>query len=257
MTPPPLDGRTALVTGGSRGIGRAVSLRLARDGALVAVHYGHDDEAARTTVKQIGADGGRAFAVRAELGVPGDADAVWDGFDRGLAALGAEPGVDIVVNNAGITMPRSLADVTEEDYDRVFAVNTRAPFFVLQRALPRLRDNGRVVNVSSGASRVAYPALVAYSMSKGALDTLTPALALQLGPRGITVNTVAPGFTDTEINPTLADPGIRRALASASVFDRLGTPADIADVVAFLAGDGGRWITGQWLDATGGVHLGI
>ncbi|CAG6398707.1 SDR family oxidoreductase [Streptomyces cocklensis] len=250
------DGRTALVTGGSRGIGKAVSLRLAREGVLVAVHYGHDDEAAQATVKEIEAGGGRALAVRAELGVPGDADAVWDGFDRGLVALGAEPGVDIVVNNAGITLPRHLADVTEEDYDRVFAVNTRAPFFVLQRALPRLRDGGRIVNISSAASRVAYPPLVAYAMSKGALDTLTLALAAQLGPRGITVNTVAPGFTDTGINPTLADPQIRRALAAASVFDRLGTPADIADAVAFLAGGDGRWITGHWLDATGGVRLG-
>ena len=257
MTPPRLEGRTALVTGGSRGIGRAVSLRLARDGALVAVHYGHDEEAARATVKQIGADGGRAFAVRGELGAPGDADAVWDGFDRGLAALGAEPGVDIVVNNAGITLPRGLAEVTEEEYDHVFAVNTRAPFFLLQRALPRLRDGGRIVNISSAASRIAYPPIVAYAMSKGALDVLTLALAAQLGPRGITVNTVAPGFTDTEINPTLADPDVRRALAAASVFDRLGAPADIADVVAFLAGDDARWITGQWLDATGGVHLGI
>lgn len=257
MTQSRLDGRTALVTGGSRGIGRAVSLRLARDGALVAVHYGHDDEAARATVKQIEADGGRAFAVRAELGVPGDADALWSGFDRGLAALGAEPHVDIVVNNAGMSLPRHLADVTEEDYDRVFAVNARAPFFILQRALPRIRDDGRVVNISSAASRIAYPALVAYAMSKGALDTLTPSLAAQLGPRRITVNTVAPGFTDTEINPTLADPEIRRTLAAASIFDRLGAPVDIADVVAFLVSDDGRWVTGQWLDATGGVRLGI
>ncbi|MGF1426657.1 SDR family oxidoreductase [Kitasatospora sp. LaBMicrA B282] len=252
-----LAGRTALVTGGSRGIGRAIALRLAADGALVAVHYGHDEQAAAATVKQIEEAGGRAFAVRAELGVPGDAAAVWAGFDDGLAALGEAAGVDIVVNNAGITLPRFIADVTEQDYDQVFAINTRAPFFILQHALPRLRDGGRIVSISSAASRIAYPALAAYAMTKGALDVLTPALALQLGPRGITVNTVAPGFTETEINPTLADPKIRAALAGASVFDRLGAPADIADVVAFLAGDDARWVTGQWLDATGGVHLGL
>ncbi|GAA2785488.1 SDR family oxidoreductase [Kitasatospora sp. CM 4170] len=257
MTPTRLAERTALVTGGGRGIGRAISLRLAAEGALVAVHYGHDHQAAQDTVKQIEADGGRAFALRAELGVPGDAEAVWDGFDQGLAAVGAPAGVDIVVNNAGVTLPKPLADVTEEDYDRVFAVNTRAPFFILQRALPRLRDGGRIVNISSGAVRIGYPAIAAYTMTKGALDVLTPALALQLGPRGITVNTVAPGFTDTAINPTLADPQIRSALAAHSAFNRLGTPADIADVVAFLAGDDARWITGQWIDATGGVHLGL
>ncbi|AUY48474.1 SDR family oxidoreductase [Streptomyces sp. CB01881] len=257
MTSTRLTDRTALVTGGSRGIGRAIALRLAAEGALVAVHYGHDEQAAQDTVKQIEAGGGRAFALRAELGVPGDAEAVWDGFDRGLAALGAPAGVDIVVNNAGVTLPKPIADVTEEDYDRVFAVNTRAPFFILQRALPRLRDGGRIVNISSGAARIAYPAIAAYTMTKGALDVLTPALALQLGPRGITVNTVAPGFTETAINPTLADPRIRSTLAAHSVFDRLGTPADIADVVAFLAGDDARWITGQWIDATGGVHLGL
>ncbi|MCH0570381.1 SDR family oxidoreductase [Streptomyces sp. MUM 136J] len=250
-------GRTALVTGGSRGIGRAVSRRLAGDGALVAVHYGHDHAAAERTVKEIGADGGRAFAVHAELGVPGDAAALWAAFDRELAAYDAPPGLDILVNNAGITLPRPIEQVTEDDYDRVFAVNTRAPFFITQQALVRLRDGGRIVNVSSGAARIAYPAIVAYSMTKAALDHLTLSLAQQLGPRGITVNTVAPGFTETEINPTLRDPLVRQTLAGASVFNRLGAPADIADVVAFLAGDDARWVTGQWIDATGGVHLGL
>ncbi|MFF2210721.1 SDR family oxidoreductase [Streptomyces antibioticus] len=249
--------RTALVTGGSRGIGRAVAGRLAREGALVAVHYGHDHGAAERTVKEIEAAGGRAFAVHAELGVPGDAAALWDAFDRALAARGAEPGVDIVVNNAGITLPKPIEHVTEEEYDRVFAINTKAPYFILQRALGRLRDGGRIITVSSGATRIAYPAIATYSMTKAALDSLTLSLALQLGPRGITVNTVAPGFTDTEINPTLQNPQIRQALASASVFGRLGTPADIADVVSFVASDEARWVTGQWIDATGGVHLGL
>jgi NAD(P)-dependent dehydrogenase (short-subunit alcohol dehydrogenase family) len=253
------QGRTALVTGGSRGIGRAISMRLAREGALVAVHYGHDEAAAARTVKEIETDGGRAFAIHAELGVPGDATTLWTAFDRGLAgyAPDAEPGLDILVNNAGITLPRPIEQVTEEDYERVFAINTKAPFFVLQQGLHRLRDGGRIINVSSAATRFAYPSIIAYCMTKSALDHLTISLAVQLAPRNITVNAVAPGFTETEINPTLKDPHIRQALSAHSVFNRLGAPADIADVVAFVAGDDARWVTGQLLDATGGVHLGL
>ncbi|WP_086682940.1 SDR family oxidoreductase [Streptomyces pseudogriseolus] len=248
-------GRTALITGGSRGIGRGISLRLAREGALVAVHYGHDHAAAERTVKEIEAEGGRAFAVHAELGVPGDAAALWAAFDEGLATQEAEPGLDILVNNAGITLPRPIAQVTEEDYDRVFAINTKAPFFIVQHALERLRDGGRIINISSVATRVPLPAIVAYTMTKGALDALTLNLAKELGPRGITVNTVAPGFTETEINPTLANPRIRQMYSDASVFGRLGAPADIADIVSFVAGDDARWMTGHWIDASGGVQL--
>ncbi|GHH94666.1 SDR family oxidoreductase [Streptomyces capillispiralis] len=251
------EGKTALVTGGSRGIGRAISRRLAREGALVAVHYGHDQAAAERTVKEIEADGGRAFPVHAELGVHGDADTLWAAFDRALAREDAPAGVDILVNNAGITVPRPIAAVTEADYDRVFAINTRAPFFIIQRGLPRLRDGGRIVNISSVATRVAFPAIVSYTMTKAALDYLTLSLAQELGPRGITVNAVAPGYTETEINPTLAVPEIRRRYSEASTFGRLGDPVDIADVVSFVASDDARWVTGQWIDASGGAHLGV
>ncbi|GGV60768.1 SDR family oxidoreductase [Streptomyces griseoloalbus] len=250
------EGKTALVTGGSRGIGRAIGRRLAREGALVAIHYGHDRAAAERTVKEIEADGGRAFAVHAELGVDGDAATLWSAFDRALADQDAEAGLDILVNNAGITVPRRIADVTEADYDRVFAINTKAPFFIIQRGLDRLRDGGRIVNISSVATRVAYPAIVSYTMTKAALDYLTLALAEELGPRGITVNAVAPGYTETEINPTLEIPEIRRRYSEASVFGRLGDPVDIADVVSFVASDDARWVTGQWIDASGGAHLG-
>ncbi|MGW2036233.1 SDR family oxidoreductase [Streptomyces sp. NPDC001811] len=252
-----LAGKTALVTGGSRGIGRAISRRLAQDGALVAVHYGHDASAAERTVKEIEADGGRAVAVHAELGVPGDADTLWSAFDRVLSDGGLDGGLDILVNNAGITVPRRIADVTEADYDRVFAINTKAPFFIVQRGLDRLRDGGRIINISSVATRVAFPAIVSYTMTKAALDYLTLALAQELGPRGITVNAVAPGYTETEINPTLAVPEIRRRYSEASAFSRLGQPVDIADVVSFVASDDARWVTGQWIDASGGAHLGV
>ena len=252
-----LQDRTALVTGASRGIGRAVAQRLAGLGALVGVHYGHDRAAAEETVAGITGDGGRAFAVQARLGEPGDAEALWSAFDKGLVDAGGRPGVDILVNNAGITLPKRIADVTEEEYDHLFAVNVKAPFFLIKYGLDRLRDGGRIINISSGVTRIAVPHISAYAMTKGALDTLTLTLAQQLGPRGITVNAVAPGFTFTEINPTLNDPRVLAAAAAASAFNRVGRPADIADVVAFVAGDGARWITGQCLDATGGAHLGL
>jgi 3-oxoacyl-[acyl-carrier protein] reductase len=252
-----LDGRTALVTGGSRGIGRSISLRLAGEGALVAVHYGSNAVAAKETVALIESAGGRAFAIRAELGAEGDAAALWAAFDEGLERHGDRPGLDILVNNAGITVPKRIADVTGADYDRVFAVNVRAPFFIVQQGLDRLRDGGRIIGISSGATRVAFPAIIAYSMTKGALDTLTLTLAKELGARGITVNSVSPGIVDTDINPTLKDPRVRAQYAALSVFNQVGEPAHIADVVAFVASDDARWVTGQNLDATGGTHLGV
>ncbi|MFE0318852.1 SDR family oxidoreductase, partial [Streptomyces albogriseolus] len=195
--------------------------------------------------------------VHAELGVPGDADTLWAAFDEALAELDAPAGLDILVNNAGITVPRPIAQVTEADYDRVFAVNTKAPFFIIQRGLDRLRDGGRIINISSVATRIAFPPIVSYTMTKAALDYLTLSLAQELGPRRITVNAVAPGYTETEINPTLAVPEIRRRYSEASTFGRLGDPADIADVVSFVASDDARWVTGQWIDASGGAHLGV
>ncbi|KQV21751.1 MULTISPECIES: SDR family oxidoreductase [unclassified Kitasatospora] len=253
-----LAGRTALVTGGSRGIGRGIAERLAREGALVAVHYGSNREAAELTVKAIRADGGRAFAIGAELGVPGDAEALWEAFDAALAehSEGAT-GLDILVNNAGIAAPGRIHEVTEADYDRVFAVNVKAPFFVIRQGLDRLRDGGRIINISSGATRIAYPAIAAYSMTKGALDVLTLTLAQDLGPRGITVNSVSPGVVATDINPWLADPEVHAEVAAYSVFGRVGQPGDIADVVAFVASDDARWVTGQTLDASGGSALGV
>ena len=252
-----LAGRTALVTGGSRGIGRGIAERLAREGALVAVHYGSNREAAEQTVKTIRADGGRAFAIGVELGLPGDAQALWAAFDTALAEHGeGAAGVDILVNNAGINAHGRIHEVTEEDYDRVFAVNVKAPFFIIREGLDRLRDGGRIINISSGVTRIAFPSITAYAMTKGALDTLTLTLAQDLGARGITVNAVNPGIVATDINPWLSDPDVRAEMSAYSVFGRVGEAADIADVVAFVASDDARWVTGQTLDATGGSMLG-
>ncbi|MEV7021642.1 SDR family oxidoreductase [Kitasatospora sp. NPDC093558] len=261
-----LVGKTALVTGGSRGIGRGIAERLGRDGALVAVHYGRNGEAAEEVVKTIGAEGGRAFAIGAELGVPGDAEALWEAFDQGLAAYAAEhgdghgggaAGLDVLVNNAGMGLFGRAHEVDEAGYDEVFAVNAKAPFFVVQRGLERLRDGGRIVNVSSAVTRVAFPAAIAYAMTKGALEAFTLALAEELGPRGITVNSVRPGVVPTDINPWLDDLAAQERTAGLSALKRLAEVSDIADIVAFLASADSRWVTGQNLDATGGAGLGV
>ncbi|MBC9711224.1 SDR family oxidoreductase [Streptomyces sp. TRM66268-LWL] len=244
-----LTGKTALVTGGSRGIGRGIAERLGRDGARVAVHYASNEAAAKETVAAIEGAGGSAFAIRAELGVPGDAARLWAEFDRHAE------GVDILVNNAGIGSTRPFASIGEEEYDRVFAVNAKAPFFVTQLGAERLRDDGRIINISSGVSHAAVlPDLIAYAMTKGALDVFTRNLSKVLGPRGITVNAVAPGIVDTDVNADWLRTSEEAwaGAAAMSALGRVGTPADIADVVAFLASEDGRWVTGQWVDATGG-----
>ncbi|MFD8786275.1 SDR family oxidoreductase [Kitasatospora sp. NPDC059599] len=252
-----LDGKTALVTGGSRGIGRAIARRLGRDGATVAVGYARDGAAADEVVAGIRADGGRAFALRAELGRHGDAAALWEAFDAAIGAHAPDGGVDVIVNNAGIGRSSALDALTEEAFDEVFAVNVRAPFFVVRHGLERLRDGGRIINISSGAARLAMPEIIAYGATKGALDTFTLNLAKQLGPRGITVNSVAPGIVDTDVNAgwLRGNPAAQAHAASVAALGRVGQPEDVADVVAFLASDDARWVTGRVIDATGGAGL--
>ncbi|WP_119726372.1 SDR family oxidoreductase [Thermomonospora amylolytica] len=252
-----LHGRTALVTGAGRGIGRAIAERLAADGALVAVHYARDDAAAKDTVATIEAAGGRAFPVRAELGTAGDLDALFAGLDDGLRAHDAGPELDILVNNAGISPQGGPEDTAPETYDRVFAVNVRALFFLTQRALPRLRNGGRIINITTGATRIALPEKIAYAMSKGAVEVFTRTLAQHLGPRGITVNNVAPGIIDTDMNADWlrGDPDAWAHAAAYSAFNDVGRPEDVAAAVAFLARDDARWVTGTTLDATGGSRL--
>jgi NAD(P)-dependent dehydrogenase (short-subunit alcohol dehydrogenase family) len=252
-----LNGKVALVTGGSRGIGRAIAERLARDGALVAVHYGRDAEAASGTVKAIEADGGHAFSVHAELGVPGDVTTLFGRLDAELRARTGSTHLDIVVNNAGIASMLELEQTTPADFDQLFAVNTRAPFFITQAAAERMGEGGRIIAISSGVTRKAFPNLLAYAMSKASVDVMGLTLAKVLAPRGITVNTVAPGLVDTDMNADWlhASPEAQAEGAAMSPFDRVGEPSDIADVVSFIASDDARWVTGQYIDATGGSLL--
>ncbi len=251
-----LSGSTALVTGSSRGIGRAIALGLAEAGALVVVHYATNDDAARETVELIEKDGGAAFAVRAELGVPGDVHELFLGVEQGLKERTGETRLDIVVNNAGATTPGITPEnVTPEEFDRLFAVNAKAPFFIVQRALPLLPEGGRIINISSGLTRIAVPDQVAYSMTKGAIDQITLHFARYLAPRGITVNSVGPGITNNG-SAIFDNPEAVEQMAKFSAFRRVGEADEIAAVVTFLAGPDARWITGTFIDATGGTLLG-
>ncbi|RMI29626.1 SDR family oxidoreductase [Nocardia stercoris] len=248
--------KTALVTGAGRGIGRAVAQRLAQDEVVVAVHYGHDDAAAKETVASIERGGGSAFAVRFDLAGTDSVEPLLDAVDDGFRSLGLPTGLDILVNNAGIALPGGVDTMTGADFDRLFAVNVRAPFFVTQGALARIRDGGRVINLSSAVTRIAIPDIAAYSMTKGAIDVFTRVLAQSVGARGITVNAVAPGYVLTDMNAWLVGNPAGQAEAAANVaLGRIGEPGDIADIVAYLASDDARWITGQILDASGGTAL--
>jgi len=248
-----LSGKNALVTGSSRGIGAAIAERLAADGAHVAVHYSRDDAAAGATVGRIRARGGQAFAVKAELGVAGDIDTLFAGLESGFAA---KP-LDILVNNAAIMIyEASVENASVEAFDRLFAVNARAPLFITQRALRDMPSGGRIINVSSGVTWFAIPEVV-YSMTKGALNVMTRSLALTQGARGITVNTISPGITATDMNGWLVgNEEAQQRVASMTALRRHGQPADIADAVAFFAGNDGRWVSGQTLEVNGGLFLG-
>lgn len=253
-----LDGKLALVTGASRGYGRAIAVRLARDGALVAVHYAMNDEAARTTIASIETSGGQAFPVRAPLdGSVASITSLFKELDIGLTKFGRGPTVDILVNNAAISPRGTIEDTSEATFDEVMAVCAKAPFFTVQAVLPRMPDGGRIINISSQTSLIAFPGVAAYSTAKGALDLLTMVAAKHLAPRNITVNAVLPGIADTDMNASWLR-GNAEARASASVysaFRRIADVTDIADIVAFLASHDARWITGQLIDGGGGSGL--
>ena len=252
----PLEGKIAVVTGASRGIGRAIAERLAADGALVAVHYGKSPAAAAETVNSITAAGGSAFVVGADLSSKGGVKALFSGLDEELRARTGDIKFDILVNNAGIAPFISFAETTEAILDEIYTVNFKSLFFVTQEASKRLRDGGRIVSTSSGASRTPLPAVAAYSALKAPIDNLSKSLAVELGPRNITVNVIAPGVIDTDMSAAFMNSTEGQDFAKGKqALKRIGQPDDVADVVGFLVGKDGRWITGQVLEATGGTAL--
>ncbi len=242
-----LDGKAALVTGASRGIGRAIALRLARDGASVVVNYAGNADAARSVVAEVEALGGRAVAVQADVGKLADVTRLFDATMEHLGRL------DILVNNAGIFFTKPLAEVSEAELDRILDVNVKGTFFCCQKAAERMPDGGRIVNFSSSTTALMLPRYSAYVATKGAVEQLSHVLAKELGPRGITVNVVSPGPTDTELFSSGKTEEDKRRYAQMAALGRLGQPEDIADVVAFLACDEARWVTGQNLRANGGL----
>jgi NAD(P)-dependent dehydrogenase (short-subunit alcohol dehydrogenase family) len=245
-----LTGKTALVTGASRGMGRAAALALAAAGAQVLVHYGRGAGEADGVVAEIRNAGGRADAVTADLSGA-------DGPHK-LAKLTRDivgDRLDILVANAGVSKSATIEDTTTEDFDRLFAVNVRAPFFLVQQLLPILSQGSSVIFVSSLAAHAVVGTIPAYAATKGAIDTMVKHFASLLGARGIRVNAVAPGVVATDMSSfTKTDAGRDYAL-SLQAFKRLAQPGDIGGVVAFLASEDARWITGDSIHVDGGSKL--
>ncbi len=250
-----LTGKIALVTGASRGIGRAIALRLAAEDAMVVVHYNASAQQAEAVAAEIVEAGGRAFTLKADLSDRGGATALTQSLSSELSRLFGVPAFDILVNNAGVGMRATIENVTEDDFDRILLVNLRTPFFLIKSLLPHLKDGGRIINVSSMGVRAAYPDMAAYAPAKAGLEALTQLLAAHVGHRGITVNSVRPGATATDMNKRASDPELGRRIAETIALRRVGQPDDIARVVAFLASADGGWVTGQQIDASGGQRL--
>ena len=240
-----LTGKVAIVTGASSGIGRAIAERLARDGATVVVNYGRSADKAKSVVGGIESKGGKAIAMQADMRKVADARRLVKDTVQRFGRL------DILVNNAGMATMKPLADMTEQEFDEIFALNTKGPYFAMQEAAKTIQDGGRIVNISSDGTHVGVGDLTAYLGSKAALEQFTKGLAYELGPKGVTVNTVSPGFTETAMLPD----ALRETGAQMSPFKRVGAPQDIADVVAFLISDDARWLTGQNIHASGGVVM--
>jgi 3-oxoacyl-[acyl-carrier protein] reductase len=240
-----LDGKVALVTGGSRGIGAATAIRLAADGADIVLTYQHNEKLAAGVVDRVKELGRRALAIRADSG---DAAEVVAAVETTIAEFGR---LDILVNNVGVGMIAPIDEIQLEDVDRVLGVNVRGTFLVTQAAAAHLGEGGRVITIGScAADRVPGPGMTLYALSKSAMVGLTKALARELGARGVTANLVQPGPTDTDMNP--ADGPYAADQRSLTALDRYAEPSEIADTVAFLAGDQARYLTGTSISVDGG-----
>lgn len=246
----PLDDKVALVTGASGGIGRQIAVRLAESGAHVIVHYSSRRESAEQTAAAVQTAGGKVAVVQADL-------SHGDGVRQLFAEVDAQGGrIDILINNAGAGETSSIDTIAEEEIDRMYRVNFKSPVLVTQQALTRMPDGAAIVNISSMSGLMAQPPGFAYAMSKAAIHSFTLSMAVELAARGIRVNAVAPGPVDTDlINGYRASEDAMHALSSMAALGRLGTPDDIAQIVHFLASPASGWLTGQIIQASGGMRL--
>ncbi len=244
---PSLAGKVAIVTGASRGIGRAIALRLSQEGASVVVNYARGAEQAKDVVSAIEAAGGKALAVQADVSKTAE---IRDLFDRTIETYSQ---IDILVNNAGVILYKPVAEVTEAEFDNLFAINVKGTFFACQEAAKRMADGGRIVNFSSSTTAMLLPTYGAYVATKGAVEQLTRSLAKELGDRQITVNVISPGPTDTELFTVGKTAEQIQRFTQITALGRLGKVEDIADVTAFLCSEQARWITGQNIRVNGGI----
>jgi 3-oxoacyl-[acyl-carrier protein] reductase len=239
--------KIALITGGSRGIGAAIARRLAADGAGVVVNYASSRPAAEAVVQSIVDSGGKAVAMPADLG---DLKQITPLVDATIQQFGR---LDILVNNAAFSDRRPLEQIDPENYAKQFDLNVRGLLFTIQAAAKHMAAGGRIINITSGIVRVRTPAASVYAATKAAVEAITRCLAAELGPRQITVNSVAPGITDTDMLQSFMPQAVQKALVSQTPLGRVGTPEDIADAVAFVASDEARWITGEVIPVNGGL----
>ncbi|MGB3221841.1 MAG: SDR family oxidoreductase [Desulforhopalus sp.] len=240
-----MKGKIAVVTGGSRGIGREIALECGRRGAVVAVNYSSDDEQAQQVVRHITGNGGQSHAFRANLARVEEVESLFDQVESHFGEI------DILINNAGIMENRPIEQVSEEQFDRVFSLNVKGLFFCCQQAARRMRKGGCIINIGSSVTRVMLPNYGTYAASKGAVEQLTKVLAKELGAKGIRVNTVSPGPTDTELFRAGKTEEQIEALAAMSAFNRIAVPKDIARVVAMVCSEDAAWISGQNVLANG------
>ena len=242
-----LEGKIALITGGSRGIGAAIAKRLAADGANVAITYAKGAAAAASVVKEIERAGGKAIAIQADAA---DADAGKAAVEKTVASFGR---LDVLVNNAGTAIPKTFEETTLEELDRMIDINVRGVFVATQAALKHMNDGGRIIMIgSSVGEHVLVPGLVPYSATKGAVKMFTQGLSREVGSRGITVNNVQPGPIDTDLNPANGDWAVPQKAATA--LDRYGRVDEVAALVAFVAGSESSYITGASLTVDGGMN---
>jgi 3-oxoacyl-[acyl-carrier protein] reductase len=244
-----LNGKTALVTGASRGIGRSTALTLAKAGARVLVHYSSGETAADAVVAEIRTAGGEAMKVAADLSAKDGAHQLAQRVRTAAERL------DILVANAGVAKAATFEETTVEDFDRMYAVNVRAPYFLVQQLLPILNGGGSIVLISSLAAASAVPNVAAYAATKGAVSTLVRHLAGALGPKGIRVNGIAPGVIETDMASMIKSEAGRTMVLGLQALQRIGQPGDVADVVEFLVSNDARWITGDVLAVDGGTKL--